>query len=214
MPIQPIASKVGREGQYLPYKGVTIVSAIDSGSDPFWYKLNEGLNQSSLIKRYYSLLPLSSYHMTTTNLFQEQGLPSEEKSMRDFIDFRLSWFKRVSEALEADRFYPQVTVQNSSARSVIVLSLRLENVQASKISDIAGKFGQQSKIPNPLHVTLAYLYKELPLETQIEIEQELKRILRESLSDQSQVFTLKAPKLCFFQDMTAFIPWDGLFNPF
>lgn len=82
------------------------------------------------------------------------------------------------------------------------------------IQQIAKELGLENKVPGVFHITLAYGYKE------IEDEQVFKEIqnkigeLFQICKKYDQKILLSSPKLCFFQSMEQYTPWDGITNPF
>jgi hypothetical protein len=210
---QPNSWKINSQGDYIPFRGLTIVAPIASKADSFWVRIYEALQNNDLVKSYYSPLPLNSYHMTTTNLFVEQQLP-RNITLKQFVDERILFFQRVYTELNGNSLNPVVKVKDVSVSRAIQLRLMLEDEQINKITNLAESFNLQENVPSYFHITLAYLYRELPQEKRKQIQDELDRIVLEYLPNPNQTFTLNPPQLCFFQDMKAFLPWDGSFNSF
>ena len=64
----PFTSKIDGDGHYLRFPGVTFIAFLDGRLDSKWKIFENFFNhQLTNLKRYYSLLPPSSYHMTVKN---------------------------------------------------------------------------------------------------------------------------------------------------
>jgi hypothetical protein len=83
-----------------------------------------------------------------------------------------------------------------------------------KIHHLAKEFHVGQRVPGEFHITLGYSYKNVPEEIRLRIQAEVQSLTRNILSSAPMPLVFEEPKLCYFQDMTTFIPWTGEYNPF
>jgi len=207
------SQKVDQAGNYLPFHGVTVISSIDDDHD-IWKAVNDGIRSCPLVMEYYSILPCDSYHMTVMDLYTKKFDGGE--CWEQFITEKTSFFRALNETIH-DRnftFNPEITISRSHVTSIISLLVQLDSEQQSKIRDIAEKFNLTVKIPKHLHVTLGHLNKEISAETLTMIQTQVQAVLENTENLFNNLISLQAPQLCYFHDMTAFIPWNGDINPF
>jgi hypothetical protein len=221
MPITPIIDnsdstdlkKLDSNGQYCPYPGLTIVSAIGLTNIDLWTKIYESLNNSIHIKSYFALLPLDSYHMTTINIFTKKR--DGGSNWNSFVEERLSWFQSIHEEINLNQFQPRITAYKPElAWETIYLSLQIDNEQIEKNKLLAKKYNLEHLVPSELHLTLGYLYKGLDDDNKKIVLNEFESIMNDVLKTVYEPIIFDSPKLTYFNDMTKFIPWDGKFNPF
>jgi len=201
--------KIDNQGKYCKFPGITIVSAIRQEDFEIWKKIHDQLEKCPNLKEYFSLLPAESYHMTTFGLFNQKrdGGSNWEK----FIDEKLPKLQEINKELNARSFSPEVIIDSFSVRKIgITLYLKLKEDQKKIIKEVAEKFGFQEHVPNSFHISLAYTYK-MPDEEKLK---EMKNQFKSAVTCVKKSFKLDPPKLCYYNDMTAFIPWDAEKNPF
>ena len=204
--------KVNSKGEYCLFPGITVVSSIGTKNGELWSKVYEALNKSSLIKRYYALLPLNSYHMTTINLFTKKNTSGNWNS---FLEDQLPWFQKLNEKLKIDSFKPQVIkVEPEMFGQTIHLLIQLGTPQKEKIISLAKELSLVKKVPNRFHLTLGYLYRDISDKNRKVVKKEFKLLINHILNPSPDSIEFLEPKLCYFQDMLDFIPWDGKVNPF
>src|SRR2546423_860244 len=80
---EPNRSKINAEGIYLPFPGFTMVADIADKDKPFFQALHDRLAQIPFLTEHYGLLPVSSYHMTTVNLYTKY--PELANTWEEFI---------------------------------------------------------------------------------------------------------------------------------
>lgn len=206
-----ILSKVDSSGRYMRFPGVTVIAPVGEENSNSWKKLYDGLKQSSLIQKYYALLPMSSYHMTTLNLFTEQ----ETKSANwvEFVDSKRDFFQMIDAKLKSQEFHPQVQILRPEAAGTIHLIVRMDGQHKSKVLAFGREASLPHKVPNPFHITLGYLFTKITQDQKREVEFEVQKLVSQAFGPEPAL-VLDSPRLCFFNDMVAFIPWDGKSNPF
>ncbi|KTD73292.1 DUF1868 domain-containing protein [Legionella tucsonensis] len=206
-------SKVDEYGQYAPFPGVTVVSACYPKQKEFCETIYKLLVNNSLIAHHFLPLPAQSYHMTTMSLETEQQIGG---SWNQFIINKLPHYKKIKQTLQKNPLYPSIEKMEISIGRTLSLSLSLPKEQQTQIKKIAASLNIEEKIPKILHITLAYsrfngtISKEIFEQLHAEITKELKKII-EKINFPLEIAEYK---LCYFNDMTAFLSWDAENNPF
>lgn len=205
--------KIDSNGNYLRFRGVTIVSNLKDKDGEIWEIFQKEISNNPIITESYSLLPSSSYHMTTLSLYTEKN--DGGAHFESFIESKLSWFQNVSEKLFLSEINPKVTVQKAIAgRSALLIPVDLD-LESKKINEAFGEaLSLKDKIPEEYHLTLGYPFKSLSAEEKLRAENEVQKVVEKIFLPETQTFEFKKPTLCYFLDMTRFIPWDGKENPF
>ena len=201
--------KIDSSGNYCNFPGVTVVSAVRDEDLGLWKQVFSELNNCELTKKLYAFLPVESYHMTATDLYTESV--DGGTSWNKFVENNLSKFQKIGDIYNEKAFKPEIIVDSLLVvPSVILLIVKLNQEQYSIIESIAGEFDMKGKIPWEFHITLGYSYKTVDDAT-------LKLVISEletNLTCLGKKFELQPPKLCYFKDMLAFIPWDAKISPF
>lgn len=211
---QPVDhAKIDDSGHYLPFSGVTVVAAVGRQNREFFEKFHSQLAQEKSITDHISLLPVDSYHMTTINLYTQSG--QSNKTWGDFINGHLDWFQDLRKSIDSTSFMPHIAVEEATVPGYALLILvRLAENEAKIIKDTAIPRQLENQIPGVFHITVGYVYSGSVEQANL-IQEKANSILKNLLSQrQSSEFTLESPKLCYFNDMLAFIPWNGIASPF
>ena len=66
-----ISSLTDAQGKYSRFPGITVVAGIRKNDIELWKQIYNKFDQCELLKNYYSLLPVESYHMTL--FYQNHG---------------------------------------------------------------------------------------------------------------------------------------------
>ena len=201
--------KIDSSGRFLPFRGVTVIAQVREENKEMWEHIYKSLDQNCLIREYFSLLPVQSYHMTTIDLYTEVVNPIWDK----FVSNQLPRLRNLNADLQTHAFQPQVTGGKPMVSSVIMFLLKMNEHQKEKINLVAKKFQSLKKVPQEFHVTLAYSYKKIPHEASQQIKKDVNDIF-ESIIESNPEILFEEPKLCYFRNMTEFTPWDGKENPF
>jgi hypothetical protein len=206
-----MASKVDGHGAYTRFPGVTVVASSYNSEENvrFWNELYEELRANPLVTNHFALLPPESYHMTTINLLTQQMLPQNEWD--GMIDTKLRWMQQLHHALAANGFSPKVELERVQVSGVIIVYLRLDEEQKEAVRKLAKEFNIEQCVSDPYHVTIGYKYAATTDQQIAELYTALGDIFTRRMKHR---MFFDVPKLCYFQDMTAFIPWDGQSNPF
>lgn len=208
--IMPKFNKIDSNGNYTKFAGVTIVAPVQQSEmqENPWLGLYNSLKKSTLLSKYYALLPYQSYHMTTCHLYTEE----ETEEWLNFITSNLDFFQNLNAALKQHAFNPEATIKMIATAGVLQLRLTLPEDQKSTIQSIAKAFTLEKHIPYEFHITLAYEYKIIDDEKVYQnIKKEMEEIIQPYIN---RKIILNAPTLCYFENMTQFMPWDAKNNPF
>ena len=154
--------------------------------------------------------------MTTMNIVSVGDLPGGDETIKQCVDKNMSFFKQIQDHLRSDEvFEPEIQIHAISVSTIIMVQLQVNETHVTRIQDIARRNRLEHNIPRPFHITIGYLYRELDNENRTAIEKELNGIFSTLLEEYSvKKFIIKPHQLTYFNDMTAFIPWDGIANPF
>ena len=107
----------------------------------------------------------------------------------------------------------RVTSEFQSSCKLLIVNL--EATQNDKLHEVAKLSNIEEKFPCPYHITFGYRYNALSNEDLMELEIEVNAIFNTVYDKHNRrQLTLEPTKLCFFNDMTSFEPWDADTNPF
>ena len=180
-PMPKTFQKINDEGQFCAFPGITIVAAIPAESLNVWKTIYDCINEDQTIRRYYTPLPYTSYHMTAINLYTEHHHDADD--WEDFITKEMPFFQQLQADFASKALQPQI-------------------------------HGVEAGIPPKFHITLAYQYQSISPQEASLIKNKLNDKLKAWFNPQQPVITLDSPQVCYFNDMTQFIPWHGDTYPF
>lgn len=188
-------------GQYELFEGITTVCNLVSDFTPFYDILSKILPGDC-----YSLLPLSSFHMTIASIHTRNRFPSCDKYnqyLKNNFD-ALAQVKSYYESLDRSfkfemkiNHIPQKLDTKSALGIELVGTEETEKILLEWQTITKEKFGITRPLPK-WHMTFAYPTKRiLTKEEQQEIISFLKSLT-------NTVFVFEKPRLCFFNSMTEF----------
>lgn len=202
--------KVNNNGEYINFSGITVVAPASKRDEPFFQELLSAFQQVDELSSYYALLPLDSYHMTTNNLYS-----SHQKNWSKLMaPSGLKRFCALHETLENRSFTPSASLQKITVGTTLKLVLTIQDDHRKIITEIAEAHKIQDKIPTPFHVTLGYLYRDIPEEKLAQLKYALTKIVGALRQKYDTDFQFDIPRLCSFSDMKNFVPWNCQVNPF
>ena len=208
-----LAYKIDATGRYLPFPGITVVSHTDPSELAIWESFTQELAKVPALTEHFAILPISSFHMTTTNLYTQSQFRSKE-DWTQFISKHLKTFQQLHSYLEAHAFSPTVTIHSVLISGVIMLNLSVDEAQTHRIREGASSFSIQELVPPVFHITLAYQYKPLTADTTTALQRAIDTLVSDTFKKPGRTLRLQKPQLTYFYDMTAFTPWDASANPF
>ncbi len=205
--------KIDYFGNYLLFRGVTLISPIKQKDVSEWKKLHDLLAGTELIAEHYSLLPYHSYHMTLNNLYTEEEI--RNIAWGQFINENSVFFQNLDYIVSRMELNPEITITSDvSTQNVIQLHFSLPDEHRRQMEFISNSLQVQHKLPSSYHMTLGYQIPAYPIDskTMREVRGTIERVVDEVFP--SRRLNLAPPRLCYFNSMEAFIPWDGRMNPF
>lgn len=151
--------------------------------------------------------------MTTTDLAtQVSFIPG---TFTTFVDNNLPWFRKLHAKLTERQFPLNVTCNTVHVGGVIMLFLQLNPEQDDVLHNVAEEFNIAEKIPSSYHITFGYRFTAMTAQELQILEAEVNALFNAVFDKfRSRQLQLQPTKLCYFHDMTAFIPWNGDRNPF
>jgi len=204
------AKIVNDKGEFPPIRGMTAIAPVIKDDSLLWKQLYDFLDSNSKLKEYFSLLPPESYHTTLFGLYTEND--AKEGDWNQFVNDRLVLMQTINQGLEDANIIPAVTVNHVEIDSVIIIALTLDKEQEASIHALVKELGlEDNKIPvHGFHLTLAYKYKDGMEKADADL---IKNAIETKIRELFQTFRYEAGQLCYFNSMTAFIPWNGKENP-
>ncbi len=197
--------KFNKEGQYTQFRGFTVVASIFKQDSEKWRQFYDFINEMEDIKQGFILLPPESYHMTLYDLYSED----ETSSWKPFIAEKLEQIKDLHEPIKDANIKPEARVAKVAATKVLVVDLLIKEDSKTAILSLAEKLTLQRHLPkHGFHLTLGYKYKEISA-----ISADTLNKIAEKLNELFEEIKFDTAKICFFNDMKRFIPWDGENNP-
>lgn len=203
----PSRVKIDAEGHYTLFPGVTVICPIRDEDKPFWSLIYQILAEEKWLLRYFSPLPLDSYHMTALNLFTEALEGGNDWG--GFLSQHRSFLHRLKTSLDRLHLLPVLTIEKIVVSDVIQLYGHLPAQTREDIVTLARQYDLEHKIPRVFHMTLAYRYQKPADECLQTITHEVSGRLESLLQRHSYTWPLKPAALYSFNDMTAFTPWDA-----
>jgi hypothetical protein len=214
--MKPTTKKLTPEGEYVPFFGATVVSALNP-VHPFSQRTFDGLKSIGGLEDYYALLPPTSYHKTTMVVKHERDFRGSKEDFLTNLNQSLDFYSFLNESLERVDRVPTISFRATDdpigVNTCISYIVSIDQRMAKEINLVAQRHKLQKRVPKHFHITLAYLYKEISEEERERISLEIRRKLGQLMEEFPEI-QLERAQLCFHRDMTAFIPWDGRRNPF
>lgn len=206
--------KITEKGAYKIFPGVTFIAKVkESAMSDIAHLYNE-INNHPELSQCFSLLPLSSMHITFNPLFtanEEAG--NREKVWKDFIKQNQALFtKIVQDSKQFPESFQVTLTQCVLTHGAIVCSVTLPEQLVALNTQMAEELQLRNKL-RPFHMTLAYQFQSLSKEKKTEL-MTLIDTINAQLNKNPLVFECNQPHLCHFMDMTAFHDWDGQQYPF
>ena len=207
--------KLNNKGEYTHFPGVTIISGVDPRQLDLWCQVHACLLRCELAASHYAPLPFESYHMTAINLFVEAISASDEiDSWGSFLRKNRGFFHQLDDFCKKNQFVPEIEMIEVDVSASIRLHLRLPEHQKNLIRSFAHQFNLTARMPDVFHMTLGYKYSPCSLSQRQAIQDELQQGLFDIIHSYTEPLRLLTPTLSYFQNMTAFVPWDGQDYPF
>ena len=203
--------KLDSNGNYLPFPGYTVICKLGVGEESdVWHNLHTNLNHNKRITDYYSILPFSTWHVTAINLFTQRAVESNQLEWDTYVASKKDFLNELTQVLGQSPLTPVISYLDLHTEGALQLNVVLDPQSVRRIEALASRYGYERNIPHRFHVTLGYQYKELPHSHLEELKAELTSLIQTCFN--TRTIELQPAQLCYFDDMTAYIPWHKSFS--
>mmetsp|Transcript_14356 Transcript_14356/g.25247 ORF Transcript_14356/g.25247 Transcript_14356/m.25247 type:complete len:242 (-) Transcript_14356:26-751(-) len=212
--------KFSSDGRYLRFPGLTVVCDMQDSEAGELGQLPKVLHAQPCLGRMMSPLPPESYHVTLLDICCQYKLGMDDDAWSAKLQDPC-WAALAKEVEEAD-FRPTLRVQKVTMWSGgigVVMESAEESTAEHPGSVPLGKrmasfLGIGSDQKHPWHFTLAYCPQPGAFDSCdpniLEAERQAVEVaVKAALPD---AVTLAPARLCRFESMEAFVPWDGLLS--
>lgn len=211
--------KIDSEGNYLSYPGYTVIFKTNSASldtrRAIEHRLSHHQINEAFLARYYSILPIESWHVTAINLFTKDAVEDEQRDWDRYVASQETFFSQLSSAIEQGVFTPVITYSGLRVDGAIQAIVTLDENSKKRVEALAEHYGYQRNVPRHFHMTLGYQYKPLNNKDLDALKSDLAPFIQDFFKNMR--VALEPAQLCYFDDMTAFIPWrnhqDRILHP-
>ncbi len=197
----------------MPFPGFTVVADVFGPNSDLFQRIVSRLEACTLITEHYSLLPVESYHITSFSLVEQRKM--NDRQFNDWIKHHLKGMQLVHQQLHSQTapFKFRITGVGRRRPSLIC---EVDDEASSQQRAVAEMSPYEKNIPRQFHISLCYQYKDSSDPNfQSLVYEQMCAIMEEELPGYSSVsLSAEQPKLCYFHDMTRFIPFDAARNPF
>ncbi|CAH1795302.1 unnamed protein product [Owenia fusiformis] len=221
--------KINEKGEYLPFYGYTCIAMCKNNDQ---LKDLERFIASSTLKKYFSPLPVSSYHMTLYNIWchKDSLIPPIMQWMnRTGVNDLNSSYWLPKEALHTELESADNLAKNklSEISVKVIPKLEFRSPHLTLFVDILGRqdkdkvdqfrnectkiFGHDDDALMQIgyHITLAYQYEEVEEEDITQYNKDIQKL--ESMIKNLGVIRLKKGGVYVFPSMEKFIPYTSQF---
>ncbi len=170
--------KINAEGEYLPFYGYTSVSMLSSKTSSVLQNIEQLISQT-IIGKYYSPLPHTTYHMTLFNIYcmasspippvQRWTLENKENKIPEKLWLPEDVLKiKHIKALDCLRKLPshlKITNLEFYYKKGLGVWVTLDEESVNAVTNLRKEFSkiyEHDDANLKLHITFAYLFKELP----------------------------------------------------
>ena len=205
-------------GDYETFGGVTCIANIaDRFSNPGWARVYEFIETDPILSKYYTALPVSSYHMTIHPMFTVSSVPGSTPRRFDaqLVPSKPAFIK-FHEELVNHPFEPKGKIMDTYAQGIIVIAVELDPEDQKRtfglrqlIHKLTGldpieRYGQ--------HITLAYRKSKVDVQDFRPLTKSLQQLIailnNEVLSKSGGKLLFDKAQVMLFHDMALFQPSD------
>jgi hypothetical protein len=195
--------KFNEKGEYTRFLGITVICFVQNES---LVKIRDIIQTYPDILNCYSLLPSTSYHMTVKNHNVCDG--DQTKWYEEFIA-NFNQYAKMKE--ECGKFSGEVNVKVTGIDFKNTIQLTLEILPKCKpridtLRESLVNLGSKREDGFQFHITLGYKYKHPPRDIN-KLCNKAREGVKKILEKQNFTMKLEPPKLCYFNDMTNFVPF-------
>ncbi len=192
----PYNDYIDINGSFLPYAGYKILQFVKNPLPQDFVELNAYLDEQYELKKYFRLVPTSSYHITLTSLQDKTSYNNKELTM----------LKQEQELLDQDD--TEITCTAQALSIVDKLEIRMEiDLQTSQIKEYQKRWIETfPKLVVHQHtsfyITLAYQYRKIPDK---QIFKQIEQVLKEWQSFPVDV-PLDPIEICVYNNIANYQP--------
>lgn len=202
--------KVNQKGEYTPFHGWTVISNLNNNLN-----FIENYLKNSILAKYFSPLPASSYHMTLYNIWcnGRNLLPQQKQYLKEHKEENLSekciiqLLEQLQTEIDIHLWNPlklhNYSIVYSGSTLAILFNTDDNFTEANKIRNIMTDIVGIEDGMDCYHITLCYQYADICKEDVVSLAKEIK-ILNKMLN--GHILELNKPFVAKFQDMTEFLP--------
>ncbi len=202
--------KLDSQGYYQPFPGYTVISKLNVGQGAqIWHNIFNQLVNNKNITDYYSILPLSSWHVTAINLFTKDALENHHLEWGAYAASQQDFLNELIQELKQNPLTPMIAYSNLYTKGALQIDVVLDDQSADRIKALAMYYGYEQNLPPCFHITLGYQYKKLNSMQLKALQLELAPLIQDYFNDLT--LQIQPAQVCYFDDMTAFISLDKPF---
>ena len=219
--------KINKDGSYRNFYGWTVISMLEN-RERLQFIINF-IKDDNILAQYFSPLPTSSYHVTVSSIwntgspllkhqenFLEKNYSPEEKTRLTYDAGGVEFFNPkycINSLLETldkniSHFGKQQMIVDKLYFTGQTLGIKFKSnrfpERMTKCRDTIRKICKIEHEPVPYHLTLAYIYKQIP-DSLLPYINGFIVYVNKILN--GKIFTVEKPIVAYFSDMTEFIPY-------
>lgn len=213
--------KINETGEYTPFCGWTTISNVQNSL----HFIEKFLVANPILKKYFSALPASSYHMTLYNIWcngkniipyqkqcqknliynpNEYGFYNPQNCMDALLQYlqcilnEEEWDIPVFKCSDMGHWGSNLTILVGGSEDTLINQVQIDRIRQKLMTAV----NVDDKMPY-YHITLAYQYQEIPENMTENVAIEIKKLYQLVIDNQ---ILLSKPFIASFKDMTKFTP--------
>jgi len=204
-----VGRKLNADGSYRRFYGITAISFLYDQNDIDFFNMLKEYLENSFLAKFYSFLPLDSYHVTIFDVtYDERANSQGYGGTAGYIKEKETELCDLIEYLNEKEESFDLRIKHPSAGGT--LGLLVEPTDANVHDAIYNhRYTIGNKLQNDryksadeaLHLTFGYMYIEPLVEERARLREEVDKF-KSLIKD--RVFKVKSPKLTQFDDMSKF----------
>ena len=208
--------KIDQHGTYLPFPGMTIVMMLKRKRGGEEEKLFQELCSHEAITSHVALLPIASYHVTLRGICTRMDFGSKDEYMRALKEkeedlrkldelFKTNCKNELQEPLRFE-FDRESTIKDPRMFTIVFKSAQNNEAIVRKWEHEAKVRLGLNEVLQHWHMTLGYIYKPKEMvQCNEHVQAAFLRVV-DFFDAQKDQFIFETPRVCWFHDMTEFIP--------
>jgi uncharacterized SAM-binding protein YcdF (DUF218 family) len=202
-------AKVNDKGEYMPYPGTSVISFLCREDALLLQPFYEFIKTQKMFMAHYALLPISSYHMTIKNLSVAGNASCANWFENQFVpNFQKYWEMRMVCA-NSNQHEISAKIESTYFRGTFGLAMRPTLEPIRVLQERLVHLGAKPEPDFKFHMTMAYQFKHVSEADKKTLNDEAKQIsaaLQQLVTSRGFVLRFGLPTLCYFKDMTSFVP--------